>query len=83
VNGHWVLGRLRRLAPRVLVLHGHRHIDWAGRSGGLRILSAPSPVMGPTDEAGGFWIQRLAPGPEGGLVLLAPRRVAVPGGSAG
>ncbi|MBB5691329.1 hypothetical protein FHS88_003482 [Roseomonas alkaliterrae] len=83
VNGHWVLGRLRRLAPRILVLHGHRHIDWAGRSGGLRILSAPSPVMGRPDEAGGFWIQRLAPGPEGGLALLAPRRVVVPGGSGG
>lgn len=81
VNGHWVLGRLRRLAARILVLHGHRHIDWAGCSGGLRILSAPSPVMGAEGVAGGFWIQRLAPGPEGGLALLAPRRVVIPGGA--
>jgi len=81
VNGHWVLGRLRRLAPRILVLHGHRHIDWAGHSGGLRIISAPSPVMGAAGAQRGFWIQRLAPGPAGGLALLAPEQVAIPGGA--
>lgn len=79
VNGHWVLGRLRRAAARILVLHGHRHIDWMGHSNGLRIVSAPSPVMGPPDrEDGHFWVHDLAAGPDGGLVLLAPRRVDVP-----
>ena len=79
VNGHWVLGRLRRFAARILVLHGHRHYDWMGRSGALRIVSAPSPVMSaPPGEDGHAWIHALAPASDGGLALLAPKRVAVP-----
>ncbi|CAH0145078.1 metallophosphoesterase [Roseomonas sp. CECT 9278] len=79
VNGHWVLGRLRRVAARVLVLHGHRHFDWMGTSGALRIASAPSPVMGAPDRPEGrFWIHALAPSADGGLAMLAPRPVAVP-----
>lgn len=79
VNGHWVLQRLRRVAPRILVLHGHRHYDWMGRSGALRIISAPSPVMSaPPGKDGHAWIHALAPAPDGGLALLAPKRVVVP-----
>lgn len=79
VNGHWVLGRLRRVAPRVLVLHGHRHFDWMGMSGALRIASAPSPVMGAPDRPEGrFWIHALAPAADGSLAMLAPRPVIVP-----
>ena len=71
--------RLRRVAARVLVLHGHRHFDWMGMSGGLRIVSAPSPVMGATDRPEGrFWIHALAPAADGGLAMLSPRAVAVP-----
>ena len=80
VNGHWVLQRLRRFAPRILVLHGHRHVDWMGRSGGLRILSAPSPMMGALDDAERhFWLHALAPRADGGLALLAPEQIVVPG----
>lgn len=80
VNGHWVLQRLRRIAPRIVVLHGHRHYDWMGRCGGLRIVSAPSPVMGATDEAERhFWLHAFRPEADGGLAMLAPRRVVVPG----
>ncbi|WP_431283754.1 metallophosphoesterase family protein [Humitalea sp. 24SJ18S-53] len=80
VNGHWVLQRLRRVAPRIVALHGHRHVDWMGRCGAVRILSAPSPVMGTPDGEGRyFWLHGLAPAADGGLALLAPRRVAVPG----
>ena len=76
VNGHWVLGRLRRFAARILVLHGHRHFDWMGGCGGLRIVSAPSPVMGaPEGAATHFWLHRLARAPGGGFTLLAPRRI--------
>ena len=83
VNGHWVLQRLRRAAPRIVVLHGHRHFDWMGRCGGLRILSAPSPVMGAPDSAARhFWLHALRPAADGGLALLAPRRVDVPGDAA-
>jgi hypothetical protein len=80
VNGHWVLRRLRRHARRIVVLHGHRHYDWMGRSGALRIISAPSPVMGANDaEAAHFWLHALAPATDGGLGLLAPTRIEVPG----
>ncbi len=79
VNGHWVLGRLRRVASRVMVLHGHRHYDWMGRSGALRIASAPSVVMGAPDRAEAHvWIHGLAPAADGGLDLLAPQRMVVP-----
>lgn len=71
VNGHWVLGRLRRVAGRVVVLHGHRHYDWMGRSGALRIVSAPSVVMSAGPPR--FWIHALAPAADGGLAMLAPR----------
>ena len=61
-------------------MHGHRHIDWIGECGGLRIVSAPSPVMEATDdEPTCFHIHTLAAGPEGRLCLLAPERVEIPG----
>jgi hypothetical protein len=81
VNGHWVLQRLRRIAPRLIVMHGHRHYDWMGRCGGLRILSAPSPVMGAMDDAPRHvWLHSFATDPKGGLRLLTPQRLSVPGG---
>ena len=61
-------------------MHGHRHIDWIGACGSLRIVSAPSPVMEATnDEATYFLIHRLAAGPDGCLCLLEPECVEVPG----
>jgi hypothetical protein len=70
-NGHWALTRLGRHAPRLVVLHGHRHTDWAGIAGGVRILSAPSPVMG----EGYFWVHGLAPGADGALALAGRARI--------
>lgn len=70
INGSWFLRQLKPAAGRVVVMHGHRHIDWAGRCGDLRIISAPSPVMG----APYFWIQRLSIR-NGRLALLEPQRV--------
>jgi hypothetical protein len=80
-NGHWVIARLRRQAARLVVLHGHRHTDWTGEVGGVRILSAPSPMMGDADPASAryFWIQQLARGEGGALALLAAERVEVAG----
>lgn len=84
MNGHWAVARLRRLAPRIALLHGHRHFDWAGECGGLRILSAPSPVRGSAHDAEDrhFWLHAFAPGSGGSLEILAPERVDVPGGEA-
>lgn len=80
VNGHWVVRRLRRVAPRILVLHGHRHFDRKGSCGGLRIVSAPSPVMGVAeDEAAHVWLHGLQAAEGGGMALLAPHRLVVPG----
>nr|WP_255569441.1 metallophosphoesterase [Neoroseomonas alba] len=80
VNGHWALQRLRHFAPRILVMHGHRHVDWMGQSGGLRILSAPSPMMGAMDDAERhFWLHALGAREDGGLALLAPTKIVVPG----
>ena len=85
VNGSWFVRKLAPFAVRTLVMHGHRHIDWIGRCGGLKIISAPSPVMGGPEEAPThFHVHTLATGPDGHLRLLAPERVdigaAAPGG---
>jgi Calcineurin-like phosphoesterase len=80
VNGNWFVRRLAPLAGRAVVLHGHRHIDWIGECGGLRILSAPSPVMEATDDATTcFYIHTLAVGGDRRLRLLRPQRVTVEG----
>jgi predicted MPP superfamily phosphohydrolase len=78
VNGSWFLRKLAPLALRAVVMHGHRHIDWLGACGGLKIVSAPSPVMGATDGAPThLYIHTLAAGPAGQLHLLAPERVEI------
>lgn len=80
INGSLFLRRLRPLGRRVVTMHGHRHIDWIGECGGVRIISAPSPVMEATeDELTCFYIQRLSIGPERQLCLLEPQRVEIPG----
>ncbi len=78
INGAWFVRWMQSLAGRVVVMHGHRHIDWFGQCGALRIVSAPSPVM--TRPDGGpphFYIHRLAVGADGQLKLLRPERIEV------
>ncbi|KRD95892.1 metallophosphoesterase [Bosea sp. Root381] len=78
INGSRFVRLLKPQAHRLVALHGHRHIDWIGRCGRLRIVSAPSPVMEATDdEPTAFYIHRLGAAPDGGLALLAPERVEV------
>jgi hypothetical protein len=80
INGNWFVRKLQPLAGRAVVMHGHRHIDWMGECGGLRIVSAPSPVMEVTDEKDtAFYIHSLAIGTDGRLKLLTPERIIVPG----
>ena len=74
INGNWLVRELRRHAKRIAVLHGHRHIDWIGACGDLRIISAPSPVM-PTkgDRPAAFYVHTFAASPEGlRLEALSP-----------
>jgi hypothetical protein len=78
INGSWVVRQLARHSARIVVMHGHRHVDWFGRCGAVRIVSAPSPVMGADDhEPSYFRIQRLQTC-EGRLAVLASERVELP-----
>jgi hypothetical protein len=80
INGSWFVRRLAVLADRAVVMHGHRHIDWIGTCGLLKIISAPSPVMGATDDAAThFYIHTLTAGADGRLDLLPPERVEISG----
>ena len=80
INGSWFVRRLEALAGRAVVMHGHRHIDWIGACGSLKIISAPSPVMNATDDAvTHFYIHSLTAGPDGQLGLRPPQRVEIAG----
>jgi predicted MPP superfamily phosphohydrolase len=83
INGNWFVRRLRPLASRIVLMHGHRHIDWMGECAGLAILSAPSPCMEITDDlASCFYIHTLVVGSDAGLRLLSPRQVVIAGSAA-
>jgi 3',5'-cyclic AMP phosphodiesterase CpdA len=75
VNGSWFVRKLAPIAQRAIVMHGHRHIDWIGACGALRIISAPSPVMGYKDEPTHFYVHTLATSGDGRLLLGEPQRV--------
>jgi hypothetical protein len=80
VNGNWLLRRLRPLSSRVVLMHGHRHIDWIGECGGMVIVSAPSPVMEATNDIDThFYIHIVEAGSDGSIRLLEPQRITVPG----
>jgi predicted MPP superfamily phosphohydrolase len=77
INGTWFVRELQSLGNEGVVMHGHRHIDWIGECGPLRIISAPSPVMNGTGEPGHFHIHTLGLGGDGHLCLLRPQRVDI------
>lgn len=80
INGTWVVRKLRAHGRRIVALHGHRHIDWIGTCGALRIISAPSPVMGGTDDKPTrFHVHRFQPTADGGLALLPPQTEVLEG----
>jgi len=80
INGSWFVRQLLPFGNRIVVMHGHRHVDWVGSCGTLRIVSAPSPIMDATnDRPTYFHIHHLAAGPDGGIRLLAPESVEIAG----
>ena len=82
VNGSWFVRKLKPFAARTIVMHGHRHIDWIGACGELKIISAPSPVMGSRNDAPKYFhIHNLTSGSDGRLRMLPPERVEVAGSS--
>ena len=80
INGTLFVRQLQGFGGRIVAMHGHRHIDWIGECGDMRIISAPSPVMEVTnDKPTCFHVHTMARGSEGRLCLLAPERVEIPG----
>ncbi|MET4632690.1 metallophosphoesterase family protein [Kaistia defluvii] len=77
INGSWFVRRLQRFAGRVVILHGHRHVDWIGESGGMPILSAPSPVMEGTNAKGSYFYIHTLHVDGKGLGLARPERILV------
>ena len=75
INGSWFQRVLKPYAERVVVMHGHRHVDRIGACGKLKVVSAPSPVMKPDSKATHFYVHALGPGPDGRLALMAPTRI--------
>jgi hypothetical protein len=75
INGSWFQRVLKPYAERVIVMHGHRHVDWIGACGELKIVSAPSPVMAPDSKPTHFYVHALGPAPDGGLALMRPTRI--------
>ena len=81
INGSWFERVLKPYAERIVVMHGHRHVDWIGACGKLRILSAPSPVMAPNSEPTHFHVHALGLGLDGRLTLTAPERIDLAAGA--
>ena len=80
INGNWFVRRLQLLAGRVVLMHGHRHVDWIGECAGFPIVSAPSPVMEATNDLDTcFYVHTLAAGPDRHLRLLPPERITIAG----
>lgn len=76
INGQWFVRSLVPMARRVVVMHGHRHIDWIGECAGLAIVSAPSPVMVGEEETPYFHVQTLTLSADG-VGLLPPERIDI------
>jgi hypothetical protein len=80
INGNWFIRRLRSLAGRAILMHGHRHVDWIGECAGLSIVSAPSPVMEATEARDTwFYVHTFTTDPDKKLRLLLPQRVVIAG----
>ncbi|MCG7394725.1 metallophosphoesterase [Microvirga sp. ACRRW] len=77
INGSWFVRQLRPFAERLVVFHGHRHTEWIGQCGDVRIVSAASPVMNPAINGNiSFLIHTLAVS-DGEMKLAAPERVEI------
>jgi hypothetical protein len=80
INGSWFVRKVQGFADRAIAMHGHRHLDWIGACGALKIISAPSPVMrADEDKKSYFYVHRLMCGPNGSLCLARPERVEIAG----
>jgi hypothetical protein len=80
INGNWMIRQLQPLTGRVVLMHGHRHIDWIGECMGLKVVSAPSPVMEARDDVTtSFYIHTLLRTAEGNVALGQPEEIRIEG----
>jgi 3',5'-cyclic AMP phosphodiesterase CpdA len=77
INGNWLVRELKPHAKRIAVLHGHRHIDWIGACGALRVISAPSPVMPTKGESPAVFYVHTFAAAAGGLALVSSSPIVV------
>ena len=77
INGSWFQRVLKPYGERVVIMHGHRHVDWIGACGKLKIVSAPSPVMARQSAPTHFYVHALGPVPDGRLGLMIPERIDI------
>jgi hypothetical protein len=77
INGSWFQRVLKPYAERIVIMHGHRHVDWIGACGKLKIVSAPSPVMARQSAPTHFYVHALGPVPDGRLGLMIPERIDI------
>ncbi len=82
VNAPELLAAIRPYTSRVIILHGHRHMDWIGTWGDLVLSSAPSVSFGSSGRdklPGSFHIHEVVLRGDAGLRLLKTQSVAVAG----
>jgi 3',5'-cyclic AMP phosphodiesterase CpdA len=78
INAPDVLAAVTPHARRILVLHGHRHMDWIGACGEVVLCSAPSVALGSYGGEmyrGSFHIHELSFDAGRGIRLTATERV--------
>ena len=82
INGSWMVRQLKRHGHRLVVMHGHRHFDWIGHCGPVRIVSAPSSVMNGSKIEDGYFLLHRLQSAERRLGVLTPERISLVNASA-
>jgi 3',5'-cyclic AMP phosphodiesterase CpdA len=80
LNAPDVLAAIAPYASRVVILHGHRHVDWVGTWGNLVLCSAPSVSLGSEGDScrGSFHVNEFGVGADGRIQLASHQRVRLP-----
>ncbi len=77
MNAPDLLAAIKQHAGRVVILHGHRHVDWIGTTGETVLCSAPSVTLGLEQYRGRFTIHEFSVSPTGIIQITANNRVKV------
>ena len=80
INGNWFVRKLKPLARRAILMHGHRHVDWIGQCARPHHRVGALPGHG-GDRRGrkGLLHPHAGDRPTAKLKLLAPEWIEVPG----